>query len=78
MKLQNPKASFDNYYSSDSPENYVDYLVKQKNYRLPFYAAKLLKEHLTILNSQKSYETIFFGSGYGLDAAALKYQGNRT
>ncbi|MEO1373781.1 MAG: hypothetical protein AAFW70_05550 [Cyanobacteria bacterium J06635_10] len=73
MELRNPKASFDECYNLDSPKLYVSTLLKEKNYRLPFDAMELLDGYLKKLANSETWETVFFGSGYGLDVTALKY-----
>ncbi|EGJ30677.1 MULTISPECIES: hypothetical protein [Moorena] len=72
MKILSPKASFDEYYTLYYPKRYVPALLKEKNYYLPFYAMELLGTYLRQMNSPKILETVFLGSGHGLEVTALK------
>lgn len=68
---QTIKASFDDYYSADSPQAYTLKLVRDTKYHLPFHAAELLRNYFQ--DAKTPLKATFLGSGYGLEVAALKY-----
>lgn len=68
-----PKASFDEQYTLYSPKSYVQFFLKDLNYRLPFEAMGLLGDYFTYLKQPDVLETAIVGSCHGIDSAVLKY-----
>ncbi len=72
--MKNIKANFNDIYSQYYPTGYVNNLIGDLKYELPFHAMKSLKNyHQTVLSSDNLIRVTMVGSGHGLDAAALKY-----
>lgn len=67
------KANFDDLYSVYTPSGYVQYLVKDLHYHLPFLAMEKIAHYCTRLLPQDRFRVTVIGSSYGLDAVALKY-----
>lgn len=68
-----PKASFDEQYRLYSPQSYVQFFLKDLNYRLPFEAMTLLGNYLKHIDNNEVLETAIIGSCHGIDSAVLKY-----
>ncbi|MEM7539061.1 MAG: hypothetical protein AAF639_43285 [Chloroflexota bacterium] len=72
-----PKANFDNIYAMYSPKQYVEYLVGELNYELPFQTVAELQTYIDAVYPEKSptnpVEIAVIGSSHGLDAVALNY-----
>ncbi|MDV3353575.1 hypothetical protein QGP82_33185 [Leptothoe sp. LEGE 181152] len=72
-KISNPKASFNEYYHLYSPQPYVQALLKETQYTLPFDAMQIVSSHLKQLDYFENLNVLFLGSGHGTEVAALKY-----
>lgn len=70
---QNIKANFNEMYSVYSPQAYVQNLVQDLDYRLPFQAMEKLNQYSQTLLPQSPIRVSIVGSCHGLDAVALKY-----
>lgn len=72
--MTNVKANFNDIYSRYYPTEYVNNIVGNLKYELPFQAIKRLKFYLqALLPSDDTILVTMVGSGHGLDAAALKF-----
>lgn len=69
-----PKASFDEQYRLYSPQSYVQFFLKDLDYRLPFEAMTLLGNYLESIGNDEVLETAIIGSCHGIDSAVLKYR----
>lgn len=74
MVDDDPKAKFDNIYAQYSPKLYVEYLVGQLGYQLPFQTVTALEKEIQRYNFEKPIHATIIGSAHGLDAVALKYE----
>jgi hypothetical protein len=72
--MENVKANFNEIYSQYCPTEYVNNLIGELKYELPFHAMKRLKNyHQALLPSDNQIRVTMVGSGHGLDAVALKF-----
>ncbi len=67
------KATFTPSYTNDSPCDYVRLLLGKLDYQLPFVAVEKLKRYLAALTNEVSPRIAMIGSGYGLEAVALRH-----
>lgn len=74
MKQDDPKANFDNIYAMYSPKAYVQYLVGELGYQLPFQTMAELGKYIQQGNFEQPIQATIIGSAHGLDAVALKYK----
>jgi len=72
--MKNVKANFNDIYSQYCPTGYVNNLVGDIKYELPFHAMKRLKiYHQALLPTDNPIQVTMVGSAHGLDAVALKF-----
>nr|VFK33098.1 MAG: Taurine dioxygenase, alpha-ketoglutarate-dependent [Candidatus Kentron sp. MB]VFK76053.1 MAG: Taurine dioxygenase, alpha-ketoglutarate-dependent [Candidatus Kentron sp. MB] len=71
--MTNPKADFNNLYTTYLPSGYVKHIVQNLRYHLPFLAMEKLKPYRRSLLWQDVVRIAMVGSAHGLDAIALKY-----
>jgi hypothetical protein len=72
--MKNIKANFNEIYSQYCPTEYVNYLVGELKYELPFHAMERLKiYHQTLLPIDDLIQVTMVGSAHGLEAASLKF-----
>jgi hypothetical protein len=72
--MKNVKANFNDIYSQYCPTGYVNNLVGDLKYELPFHAMKRLKiYHQALLPTDNQIQVTMLGSAHGLDAVALKF-----
>ena len=67
------KASFTPSYSNYYPCDYVKLLLRQLDYQLPFTAVRSLKKYLHALLGLDCTRVALIGSGYGIEATALRH-----
>lgn len=73
--MKHVKANFNDIYSQYYPTEYVNNLIGNLKYELPFHAMKKLKIYLkALLPSYDQIQVTMIGSGHGLDAVALKFE----
>ncbi len=71
--MTNPKADFGHLYSAYSPTEYIQYIVRDLRYELPFLAMARLKYYSRALLPHEVIRATIVGSCHGLDAVVLKY-----
>lgn len=71
--MKSPKANFDRFYSVYSPTAYVNYLIGELNYELPFQTIEAISHYIQRLTSSPPIQVTIVGSAHGLDVVALKY-----
>lgn len=72
--MKNVKANFNNIYSQYYPTEYVNYIVGELKYELPFNAMKRLKTYQqALLPTDNQIKVTMVGSAHGLEAASLKF-----
>ena len=72
--MSTPKANFDNIYAMYSPTIYVEYLIGELNYQLPFQTMGKLRHYIEQLALESPIQVTIIGSAHGLDVVALKYE----
>jgi hypothetical protein len=70
--MDNVKTNFNDIYSQYRPTEYVNNLIGDLKYELPFHAITRLKHYQKTLLPNDLLRVTIIGSGHGLDAVALK------